>query len=173
MTDSTRKERSLHDLFIDELADAYDSEKQLVKALPGMAEAAQDADLKKAFTMHLTETREQVEILEQVFATLELKPHGKHCDGIQGIITEGEGVIESTMPSAVLDAGLVAGGRRAEHYEIAAYRSLMMMGEALGLTKACALLDQILTQEEAADAKLTALGVKLMKHASRGAAVTA
>lgn len=173
MADLKQKELSLHDLFVDELADAYDSEKQLIKALPGMADAAQNAELKKAFTMHLAETREQVEILEQVFASLKLKPHGKHCDGIEGIITEGEGVIGSIVPSAVLDAGLVAGGRRAEHYEIAAYRSLLMMGEALGLTKACSLLEEILTQEEAADAKLTALGTKLMKSASKGAAVTA
>src|SRR5512134_3881297 len=114
MSNKKPKEQTLRELFVTELADTYDSEKQLIKALPGMAAAAQDAKLKAAFTGHLAETKGQVTVLEEVFALLDLKPRGKHCGGIEGIIEEGEGAIEDIVPSAVLDSALAAGGRRAE-----------------------------------------------------------
>lgn len=152
------KEQSLHELFVAELADSYDSEKQLIKALPGLAKAAQDAKLKAAFTSHLAETRGQVAVLEEVFALLDLKPRGKHCDGIAGIIEEGKGAIEEIAASPVRDSALAAGGRRAEHYEIAAYRSLIAMAEVLGYTDVSKKLGKILLEEEAADKKLTDLG---------------
>jgi len=158
MTTVKQKERTLRELFIAELADAYDSEKQLIKALPGMAAAAQDAKLKAAFTGHLAETKAQVTLLEEVFALLELKPRGKHCDGIEGIIEEGKGVIEEITASSVRDTALAAGGRRAEHYEIAAYTSLIAMAEALGHADVSKKLGKILAQEEAAEKKLGELG---------------
>jgi ferritin-like metal-binding protein YciE len=113
MTTKKPKEQSLHELFVTELADTYDSEKQLIKALPAMAAAAQDAKLKAAFTGHLAETKGQVAVLEEVFALLDLKPRGKHCDGIAGIIEEGKGAIEEIAASPVRDSALAAGGRRA------------------------------------------------------------
>lgn len=167
------KEKTLHDLFVDELADAYDGEKQLIKALQAMATAAQDPKLKTAFKDHLAETKDQVTILEEVFGLLDLKPKGKHCDGIAGIIEEGKGAIEDFPASAVRDAALVAGGRRAEHYEMAAYHSMIAMGEALGYTEACTKLGKILAQEEKADAGLTKLGVTINDEALEEAPVEA
>lgn len=165
MTTTTSKDKTLHDLFVAELADAYDSEKQLVKALTAMASAAQDPKLKKAFTAHLAETKDQIVMLDEVFGLLDLKSKGKHCDGIAGIIEEGKSAIEDFTPSPVRDAALVAGGRRAEHYEIAAYRSMIAMGEALGYDAACKKLSEILDQEEKTDEGLTALGVDINEDA--------
>jgi len=152
------KERTLRELFITELADTYDSEKQLIKALPDLAAAAQDAKLKAAFTSHLAETKGQVTLLDEVFGLLDLKPRGKHCDGIAGIIEEGKGAIEEITESSVRDTALAAGGRRAEHYEIAAYTSLIAMADALGHRDISKKLGRILAQEEAAEKKLTELG---------------
>ena len=159
------KEQTLRELFVAELADSYDSEKQLIKALTGMAKAAQDTKLKAAFTSHLAETKGQVTVLEEVFALIDLKPRGKHCDGIEGIIDEGQSAIEEIVPSAVLDSALAAGGRRAEHYEIAAYSSLIAMADALGYTDASKKLGKILAQEEAAEKKLTELGAAALELA--------
>jgi ferritin-like metal-binding protein YciE len=169
MSDAKPKDKTLHELFVAELADSYDSEKQLIKALPAMATAAQNPKLKSAFTKHLAETKDQVVTLEKVFALLELKPKGKHCDGIAGIIDEGKSAIEEMTASPVRDAALVAGGRRAEHYEIAAYRSMIAMGEALGYTEVCKKLGKILLEEEAADEGLTALGTSINDDATREA----
>lgn len=168
---TTPKDKTLHDLFVAELADAYDGEKQLIKALSAMATAAQDSKLKTAFKDHLAETKAQVTMLEEVFELLELKPKGKHCAGIAGIVEEGKGAIEDMPASAVRDAALVAGGRRAEHYEIAAYQSMIAMGEALGYTDACKKLGKILAQEEQADAGLTKLGVTINDEALEEAPV--
>lgn len=110
---------TLHDLFVDELKDAYDAEKQLIKALRKMSRAATHPDLAAAFSGHLEETTGQVGILEEVFELLGMKPRGKHCPGIAGIIEEGNEAIEEKEKSALLDAALVGGGKRAEHYEIA------------------------------------------------------
>jgi ferritin-like metal-binding protein YciE len=149
--------KTLHELFVDELCDSYDHEKQLVKALKSMAAAAEDAALEAAFSGHLTETKGHVTALEEVFELLSMKPKGKHCDGIAGIIEEGKNDVDEIARSAVRDSCLIGGGRRAEHYEIAAYRSMIAMGEALDYTDACALLRGILVEEEAADTKLTGL----------------
>lgn len=158
MTAAKQKERTLRELFITELADAYDGEKQLIKALPGMAAAAQDTKLRAAFTSHLAETKGQVTLLEEIFALLDLKPRGKHCHGIEGIIDEGKGAIEEITESSVRDTALAAGGRRAEHYEIAAYTSLIAMAEALGHADVSKKLGRILAQEVAAEKTLTELG---------------
>ena len=104
---------TLHDAFIDELRDAYDAEKQLTKALPKMAKAASSPELRDAFEMHLEETRGQVERLEEVFASLDEKVRGKHCDGIAGIIEEGKAVMEEDFDDVTMDACLIAGAQRA------------------------------------------------------------
>lgn len=149
--------KSLHELFIDELRDAYDAEKQLVKALRKMATAAQHPDLKAAFVAHLEETQGQIETLTEVFALLEMRPRGKHCPGIAGIIEEGGAAIKEIEKSAVRDAALIGGGQRAEHYEIAAYGTLVAFARELGYKEAGQKLQSILAQEEAADRKLTGL----------------
>src|SRR6476646_5067593 len=148
---------TLHDAFIDELRDAYDAEKQLTKALPKMARAASSPDLRAAFEHHLEETRGQIERLEQVFESLDEKARGKHCDGIAGIIEEGNSVMQEDFDEDTMDACLIAGGQRAEHYEMAAYGTLIAWAEAMGHTEAVDLLQQTLDEEKAADKKLSAL----------------
>src|ERR1700754_2732046 len=131
---------TLHDAFIDELRDAYDAEKQLLKALPKLAKSASNEELRDAFTSHLEETRGHVEKLEQVFASIEEKVRGKHCDGIAGIIEEGKSVMEEDFDDATMDACLIASGQRAEHYEMAAYETLIAWARVLGLSDAADLL---------------------------------
>jgi ferritin-like metal-binding protein YciE len=153
MTDTA----TLHDAFIDELRDAYDAEKQLVKALPKMARAASSTDLREAFETHLEETHGQIERLEQVFNTLNEKVRGKHCDGIAGIIDESKAVMKEDFDESTMDACLIAGGQRAEHYEMAAYGTLVAWARAMGHTEAADLLQETLDEERAADEKLTTL----------------
>jgi ferritin-like metal-binding protein YciE len=149
--------KTLHDAFIDELRDAYDAEKQLLRALPKMAKKATSEDLSAAFDAHLEETRGHVDKLEQVFGTLDEKVRGKHCDGIAGIIEEGKSVMEEDFDSETMDACLIAGGQRAEHYEMAAYGTLIAWAKVMGHTEAGDLLEEILKEEKAADEKLSAL----------------
>jgi ferritin-like metal-binding protein YciE len=148
---------NLRAAFIDELRDAYDAEKQLTKALPKMAKAASSPELRTAFEEHLEETRGQIERLEQVFGSLDEKVRGKHCEGIAGIIEEGKGVMEEDFDDATMDACLIAGGQRAEHYEMAAYGTLIAWAKAMGHMDVVDLLQQTLDEEKAADEKLTAL----------------
>jgi ferritin-like metal-binding protein YciE len=148
---------TLHDAFLDELRDTYDAEKQLTKALPKLAKAANSPDLRAAFESHLEETRHQVERLEQVFASLDEKVRGKHCDGIAGIIEEGRAIMEEDFDEMTTDACLIAAGQRAEHYEMAAYGTLVAWAKAMGHTEAADLLQETLDEEKAADEKLTSL----------------
>jgi ferritin-like metal-binding protein YciE len=148
---------TLHDAFLDELRDIYDAEKQLTKALPKLAKAASSSDLRAAFEAHLEETREQLERLEQVFDSLDEKVRGKHCTGIAGIIDEGKSIMEEDFDEATMDASLIAAGQRAEHYEIAAYGTLVAWARAMGHAEAAKLLQETLEEEKAADEKLTAL----------------
>jgi ferritin-like metal-binding protein YciE len=148
---------TLHDAFIDELRDLYDAEKQLTKALPKLAKASTNPELRTAFESHLEETRGHVERLEEVFGSLEEKVRGKHCDGIAGIIDEGKNVMEEDFDDATMDACLIASGQRAEHYEMAAYGTLVAWARAMGHDEAADLLQQTLDEEKAADEKLSAL----------------
>src|SRR3954452_7610610 len=148
---------TLHDAFIDELRDTYDAEKQLTKALAKLAKAASNPKLREAFESHLEETQGQIERLEQVFASLDEKVRGKHCDGIAGIIEEGKSVMEEDFDEATMDACLIAAGQRAEHYEMAAYGTLVAWARVMGHTEAERLLQEILDEEKAADQKLTEL----------------
>jgi len=148
---------TLHDAFLNELRDVYDAEKQLTKALPELADAATAPGLRAAFEGHLEETRGHVERLERVFASLDEKASGKHCDGIAGIIKEGSSVADEDYDESTMDACLIAAGQRAEHYEIAAYGSLIAWARGMGHMEAIDLLQQTLDEEKAADEKLTAL----------------
>jgi len=148
---------SLHDAFIDELRDTYDAERQLTKALPKLAKAATSPKLRNAFETHLAETQGQIERLEQVFESLDEKARGKHCDGIEGIIEEGKSIMEEDFDDTTMDACLIAAGQRAEHYEMAAYGTLVAWARAMGHTDAANLLQQTLDEEKAADKKLSGL----------------
>src|SRR6187455_624071 len=148
---------TLHDAFIDELRDTYDAEKQLTKALPKLAKAATNAKLRAAFESHLQETHGQIKRLEQVFESLDEKVRGKHCDGIAGIIEEGKSIMEEEFDEATMDACLIAAGQRAEHYEMAAYGTLVAWARGMGHDEAARLLQETLEEEKAADEKLTSI----------------
>ena len=148
---------TLHDAFIDELRDSYDAEKQLTKALAKLAKASSNPQLRQAFESHLEETQGHVERLEQVFESLGEKARGKHCDGIAGIIDEGKSVMSEDFDEATMDACLIASGQRAEHYEMAAYGTLVAWATAMGHTDAAKLLQKTLDEEKAADKKLSGL----------------
>jgi ferritin-like metal-binding protein YciE len=148
---------NLRDAFIDELRDTYDGERQLTKALAKLARSATAPDLKEAFQSHLEETQGQIQRLEQVFEALDEKVRGKHCDGIAGIIEEGKAIMEEDFDDATMDACLIAAGQRAEHYEMAAYGTLVAWARILGHDEAVALLQQTLDEEKAADQKLSSL----------------
>jgi ferritin-like metal-binding protein YciE len=148
---------TLHEAFIDELKDLYNAEKQLVKALPKLAKNATNRQLRDALTSHLKETQTQVRRLEQAFSLLDEKPKGKLCDGMQGIIKEGNKMVEEVEDGPVLDACIIAGAQRAEHYEIGAYGTCVAWAKQMGHREVARLLEQTLAEEKAADKKLSAL----------------
>jgi ferritin-like metal-binding protein YciE len=159
---------NLGDLLLHELADLYDAEQQIVKALPKMAKAADDAKLAAAFTSHLEETRGHVSRLEQAFEALGQRPKREKCEAMKGLLTEGEETMEEDAEPSVLDAALIAAAQKVEHYEIAAYGSLRTWAEILGHTELVALLDETLDEEKAADDKLTAIAVTINVDAADG-----
>jgi ferritin-like metal-binding protein YciE len=156
---------TLEDLFVQELRDAYDGEKQIIKALPKMAKAAGNEDLASAFTAHLEQTRGHVERLEEIFTQLDLKARGKHCAGLAGIIEEGGEVMEE-VEEPVLDAALVAAAQRVEHYEMAAYGTLVTYARQLGHDEAADLLEETLNEEKDTDRKLTELAEGVLNQAA-------
>jgi ferritin-like metal-binding protein YciE len=150
-------QKTLKEAFIDEVRDTYDAERQLTKALPKMAKAATAPELKEAFTSHLEETRGQIERLEKVFEMLGERARGKHCAGIAGIIEEGASIMEEDFDEATMDAALIAGGQRAEHYEMAAYGTLVAWARELGHMEVAEFLQETLEEEKTADEKLSLL----------------
>ena len=149
---------SLEKLFLEELKDVYNAEKQLLRALPRMAKAAESPELQQAFNKHTKETEGQVQRLERVFQELGQSARGKTCKGMQGLIEEGKEVMEKEGEGPVIDAALIASAQRVEHYEIAAYGCLRTYAQLLGLEQAVQLLQQTLEEEEATDKILTELG---------------
>jgi len=146
---------TLHDAFIDELRDVYHAEKQVTKALPKMIKAATSDELREAFDNHLEETKGQIARLEEVFASLDEKVKAKKCDGMAGIIEEGSSAMAEDFDEPTMDAALIASAQRVEHYEMAAYGTLVAWAEAMGHTEAAELLQATLDEEKAADEKLT------------------
>ena len=157
----------LKDVLLDELRDIYSAENQLVKALPKLAKGAKDAKLKELFTKHLEETKGQVERLKQVFAHLEEKPTGEHCDGMEGIVEEGKSALEKDEEGASFDCGLIGAALRTEHYEIAAYQATISMAKTLGMQDVVDLLTENLNEELAAAAKITEAAQPLMLQSSQ------
>lgn len=152
--------KTLDNLFHDTLKDVYYAEKKIYKSLPKMAKAAQSPDLKAAFVKHREETEGQIARLEQVFEIIGKKPQGKTCPAIDGILEEGEEIMEDYKDNPALDAGLLAAAQAVEHYEISRYGTLKRWAEVLGLTKAVKLLNQTLQQESKTDTGLTAIADK-------------
>src|SRR6187431_1102113 len=148
---------NLREALVDEIKDIYNAEKQIVKALPKMIKGATSDELREAFESHLEETHGQVSRLERVFELLDEKPRGKHCAGMAGILEEGSETLEEDAEDAVMDACIIAGAQRVEHYEITAYGTAIAWAEALGLTEVAEVLGESLAEEKAADEKLSAI----------------
>ncbi len=155
---------TMQELFLDELRDLYDAEKQLTKALPEMADAATTDKLRSAFTDHLEQTKGHVQRLEQIFEALGEKSTGKKCAAMTGLIKEGNEVAENSDETAVRDAGLIAAAQKVEHYEMSGYGSARTHAELLGNKQAAALLKQTLDEEKAADAKLNEIALTLINE---------
>ncbi|MCC7424542.1 MAG: ferritin-like domain-containing protein [Planctomycetaceae bacterium] len=149
------KLETLQDLLIDQLKDIYSAENQLIKALPRMAKAATSDALRDAFESHLAETEKQVERLDQIFERLEVKPGRKKCKAMEGLLEEGKEVISEDAEPMVHDAALIAAAQRVEHYEIAAYGCARTFATLLGDNATADLLEESLSEESAADEKLT------------------
>jgi ferritin-like metal-binding protein YciE len=154
------KLENLTDVLHHELKDLYSAETQLIEALPAMAKAATTKSLRDAFEMHLEETREQLRRLEEVSDILSMGITGETCEAMEGLIQEGEELIEDNDPSDALDAALIAAAQRIEHYEIAAYGSASTFAAQLGHDKAERLLRKTLDEEKAADEKLNKIAMK-------------
>lgn len=145
----------LRELFVDSLKDIYWAEKALVKALPKMAKNATSENLITAINDHLEVTKEQVTRLEEVFSSINEKAVAKKCEAMQGLIEEGEGIVEETQPGPVRDAGIIAASQKIEHYEIASYGTLVAFAKTLGEDEAIELLEETLAEEKEADLTLT------------------
>lgn len=165
---------TLHDAFLDELRDAYDAEQQVTKALPKMMKAATSPKLRAAFEAHLKETHGQVGRLEKVFAGLNEKVQGKHCDGMTGILQEGTAVMGWDLDKTTMDACLIAAAQRIEHYEMASYGTLVAWARSMDHTAAANLLEETLNEEKSADSKLSVLaGDGINKQAAAAVAAVA
>lgn len=151
------KEKNLEELFHETLKDIYYAEKKILKSLPKMMKGAESQELKMAFEKHRDETETQVERLEQVFEMIGKPARGKTCDAIEGIVSEGEEIMQDFKGSQALDAGLIAAAQAVEHYEITRYGTLRRWANELGMRDAAALLEKTLQEESRTDEDLTKL----------------
>jgi ferritin-like metal-binding protein YciE len=148
---------TLQDLYLEELRDIYNAEQQIMKALPLMAGGATNPELRAAFEEHLRVTREQVRRLDSIFSELDQKPTGKKCKGMEGLIEEGQEMLEEDVDPDVKDAALIAAAQKVEHYEIATYGTVRNYARQLGLTSQVDLLQRTLDEEGETDKRLTSL----------------
>jgi ferritin-like metal-binding protein YciE len=155
-----------NDLFEEEIRDVYDAEKQLVKALPKMAKAASSEDLRRGFEEHLEQTKGHVQRLEQVFQSIDAKPRGKTCQGMKGLVEEGQQAIEENDKGEMRDVLIIGAAKRVEHYEMAAYQSLIMIAESMQNDTAVELLRETLSEEEETDQKLGGMCEELLSSVS-------
>ena len=153
----TARDKDLNDLFLETLKDVYFAEKQILRALPKMAKAAQSSKLRAAFEKHRGETEGQVERLERIFELIDKPARGKTCDAILGILDEGKEIMDEYKGCEALDAGMLAAAQAVEHYEISRYGTLKQWALQLGMKDAARLLDQTLQEEKKTDQSLTTL----------------
>jgi ferritin-like metal-binding protein YciE len=149
------KQKTLEDLFLTTLKDVYYAEKQILRALPKMAKATESDELRQAFEQHRTETDGQIQRLEQVFEQIGKRASGKTCEAIQGIIAEGQEIMEEYAESDALDAGILASAQAIEHYEISRYGTLKSWAQQLGMNEAVTLIEETLAEEKKTDQLLT------------------
>ena len=157
---------TVKDLLADELKDLYSAEKQLIKAIPKMAKGSNDPSLKEAFSAHLRETQAQVTRLEEAGQLLDIKVTGKKCVGMEGCISEGAEALEEEGDDNILDLGIIGAGSRVEHYEMAGYLTAISLAKRLGAVDVVNLLQQSLTEEQAAEKKLRQIASGLIKSAT-------
>ena len=157
---------TLRELYIDELRDLYNAETQLTKALPKMAKASSNSELRQAFEEHLRQTSEHVSRLEQIFDMLEEKASGKKCLGMEGLVKEGAETIQEDYEDAVMDAAIIGAAQRVEHYEMAAYGTTRELARQLGEDEHVSLLEQTLDEEKQTDERLTQLAEEINPLAS-------
>ena len=160
---------SIEKLFIEELRDLYSAETQITKALPKMANAATSQELRKAFEKHLRETEGQIERLEQICQIMGTNPKGKTCEGMKGVIEEGNSMMKEAEEGSVRDAALISAAQRVEHYEMAAYGTVRTYADQLGQSKCAKLLEETLEEEKAADQKLSSIAQKVNAKAEQNA----
>ena len=151
------KMNSLQDLYVDQLKDVYSAEKQIIQALPKMAKATSNPQVQQAFEQHLQQTQTQKERLDQIFQQIGTTPGRKKCAGMEGILSEGQELIDAGGDPAVIDAGLIAAAQKVEHYEISAYGTLRTFARMLGDERSAGMLQQTLDEEGATDKRLTML----------------
>ncbi len=157
--------KTAQDFFVDELKDIYSAEKQAIRAYPKLAKSASSPQLKEALQTHLEETKGQVERLDQVFEILEKRSSGKTCEAMKGLVEETSEALEEIEKGPILDAALIACGQRMEHYEIAAYGTVVALATAMGQEEISQLLSQTLEEEKATDQKLTQVSESVNKEA--------
>ena len=157
---------SVRQLYIDELRDLYNAETQLVKALPKMAKASSNSELRQGFEEHLRQTSEHVSRLEQIFEMLDEKPTGKKCLGMDGLVKEAAETMKEDYEGAVMDAAIIGAAQRVEHYEIAGYGTVRTLGELLGEDEHVSLLEQTLEEEKQTDEKLSQLAQGINRQAA-------
>lgn len=160
---------TIEKLFLEELKDLYSSENQLTKALPKLSKMATSTQLQSALEHHLRETEGHVQRLEQVFKAIGEKPASKTCEGMKGILEEGESSVKGAEEGNIRDLAIAAGGNRVEHYEMAAYGTVRAYAQHLGKQQVVHLLQQTLDEEKAADRKLTEFAEHLQTSQSRAA----
>lgn len=163
------KMESLQELFVEELKDLYSAENQILKAGPKMAKAIENEELKAALEQHLKITQKQVERLERIFKKLGEKPGGKKCHGMEGLLIENKELIDEDPEQEVLEAGLIVGQQKVEHYEIAGYGSVVTFAKLLGDEEAAKLLGQTLEEEKQADKLLTQIAEQINVQAQNAA----
>ncbi len=159
---------SLRELYVNELRDLYSAETQMVKALPKLAKAASNAELRQGFEEHLRQTSEHVSRLEQIFDMLGEKASGKKCLGMEGLVKEGAETMSENYEGALMDAALIGAAQRVEHYEIAGYGTVRSFAEQLGESEHVSLLEQTLGEEKKTDEKLSQLAEQINPQAGQG-----
>lgn len=164
----TMAEQTLKDLYLDELRDLYDAEKQLVKALPKMAAKAETEELRSGIEEHLEQTKKHAERIEQILESLGEAVKGKKCKGMTGIVSEGREILSGDYEGALLDSAIIGAAQRVEHYEIAAYGTVREFARLLGEDEAQSLLSQTLEEEKETDRKLTELASHVNSQALEG-----
>jgi len=155
---------TIEQLFVEELKDVYSSETQIAKALPKLSEAASSADLKSAFEQQLRETEGQIQRLDKVFKLLGTNPNGKTCDGMKGILTEGNELLRGIRTGDIRDVALISAGQKVEQYEMAEYGTVRSYAQKLNRQEIAGLLQETLEEKKTANKKLTEISQKINGH---------